>query len=298
MKVVLLTVSLILLVGCNTNTNQKNENAKDSNSEKQVTDSLPIYNIPEQSPDDYIYDNEDMEFDMNVIKAKNEESPRKLKYLFSANGGLIAYFDDGSVAGCPRCDLSTHNVLEMFNSEPHANYKEYPNHLLTKYGDYESEDALFEQGKITQDWVIINYHHIPYPETVTNFKPYTEGEITSDSIEEINKTSLVIILPEEKHFDDEESEEAQAYFTGVDDWVYYISETCTRFEEMEINIIHTKKPFLLFTINNNEQIIIDTDKKQHNFEISALLYKKNELPIVVDIVLNNTDTYKQYLGIL
>jgi len=98
-----------------------------------------------------------------------------------------------------------------------------------------------------------------------------------DSTQTINETCLIFVCPEEQNFEDENSEEAERYFTIVDDFVFYSSKTAMRFKEAGINCIAAEKRYLSFTLDNNEKYIVDT-KKQGNFD--ALLYKKGQMPII------------------
>ncbi len=48
---------------------------------------------------------------------------RKLQYLYHSNSGLIGYFSDGTVSGCPRCDLSSENMSYLLSAKPHSSYR-------------------------------------------------------------------------------------------------------------------------------------------------------------------------------
>ena len=48
----------------------------------------------------------------NIYKSK-----KRLRYLFYSNGGLIGYFSDGSITGCPRCDPDLENISSMYSSQ-------------------------------------------------------------------------------------------------------------------------------------------------------------------------------------
>ena len=115
-----------------------------------------------------------------------------------------------------------------------------------------------------------------------------------DNTQTVNETCLIFVCPEEQNFEDENSEEAERYFTIVDDFVFYSSETAMRFKEAGINCIAAEKRYLSFILDNNEKYIVDT-KKQGNFD--ALLYKKGQTPILVDIVVNDFESIADYLGV-
>lgn len=49
-------------------------------------------------------------------------SARQLRYLHYANGGLLGFYSDGSVVGCPRCDLVKENIDAMGTDTPTGRY--------------------------------------------------------------------------------------------------------------------------------------------------------------------------------
>jgi hypothetical protein len=83
-----------------------------------------------------------------------QNSDRKVKYFFRANGGSVIFFDDGTAYRCARCELEEN--LESF--EPNITYKEYPTYLLMESNS--KWDLYDEDGNITMDWVIVNYQNV------------------------------------------------------------------------------------------------------------------------------------------
>lgn len=81
-------------------------------------------------------------FKKSTYKAVKQK--KELVYLYRANGGMIGYFSDGSVVGCPRCDFCKSNILAMFKEKPMKKWD------LKKPGDFVS----YEQDN---GWVLINY---------------------------------------------------------------------------------------------------------------------------------------------
>ncbi len=75
---------------------------------------------------------------------KQKKQEKKLVYLFTANGGMVGYYDDGSVVGCPRCDFCRSNILAMLKEKPMGKWD------LKKPDDFIS----YEDDK---GWVLINY---------------------------------------------------------------------------------------------------------------------------------------------
>jgi hypothetical protein len=64
--------------------------------------------------------------DTGKAKIKNthgqKKKKRELRYLFFANGGVIGYFNDGTVVGCAKCDFCRSNILQMFKEKPFQKY--------------------------------------------------------------------------------------------------------------------------------------------------------------------------------
>jgi hypothetical protein len=88
--------------------------------------------------------------------AQTRKNPRKeLRYLFFANGGLVAYFDDGSVVGCPRCDFSRSNIWSLWDAKPHARYQVLRDGRLLVNGT-SKESPIYRRGD-PDGWALINY---------------------------------------------------------------------------------------------------------------------------------------------
>ena len=73
--------------------------------------------------------------------------------MYAANGGLIGFFDDGSVSGCPRCDMIKENVSTLYETPPHARYEAYKDYL-TMNGD---RMDFCEAGVLKPEWVLFEY---------------------------------------------------------------------------------------------------------------------------------------------
>jgi len=221
------------------------------------------------------------EFPFDTIEVR-----RTIKYFFQANGGAAVFFDDGMAFTCPRCELVFYDTEKLEHLKPHSTYKEFPTYLLL---DEENKWELYDDfGCITIDWVIVNYHLVKSPYQITNFQAHSH-KTNADSIQTINETCLITIMPETKEFEDEDSEEADAYFTAMDDWAYYNYETCKQFEEIGIKNVVAKKKYLLFTLNANEQIVVNTQDRQNDQHVSILLYKKGHIPIFVYPIIGDND---------
>jgi hypothetical protein len=86
---------------------------------------------------------------------------RQIKYLIASNSGLSAYFDDKTIAVCPKCDYIQENISYLHSAKPHGTYQEFETHLL-RDGKHK-ELFLNEDGEISDEWAIINYKIIKEP---------------------------------------------------------------------------------------------------------------------------------------
>ena len=86
---------------------------------------------------------------------KHAKRRKELRYLFFANGGFNAYFDDGTVVGCPRCDFMRSNIWQMWKRKPEARYKVLPDGSLLINGQYR-EHPVYEPGA-ADGWALIDY---------------------------------------------------------------------------------------------------------------------------------------------
>ena len=86
-------------------------------------------------------------------KKKVSQAPkvRRLRYLFFANGGMVGYYSDGTVVGCPRCDFNASNVKAMLHEKPYARYTIEPGGVLVIKSN-QKETPAPENG-----WALINY---------------------------------------------------------------------------------------------------------------------------------------------
>jgi len=97
----------------------------------------------------------------NQSKSKATEEPnklaeKKLRYLFYSNGGLVGYFSDGSIVGCPRCDLLKENVENLFGGEILRSYTIVKDgSLLMSNGDRQIPTA--KNNNIGEGWALIDY---------------------------------------------------------------------------------------------------------------------------------------------
>lgn len=126
----------ILLTSCT----QKNKSNSENTSSKLDT----ITN-------DNNYKNNTVDTDTITTKTIQE---RNLRFLFFANGGLIGYFNDGTITGCPRCDLTSENITALYNKEPHSKFKVEKGYLIS-----ELNDSIFINSMTKREWAIIEYEN-------------------------------------------------------------------------------------------------------------------------------------------
>jgi hypothetical protein len=78
------------------------------------------------------------------IENKESKQKKKLVYLYTSNGGMVGYYSDGSVVGCPRCEFLESNLLRMLKEKPTGKWNlKKPNDFIS----YEEDNG----------WVLINY---------------------------------------------------------------------------------------------------------------------------------------------
>lgn len=78
------------------------------------------------------------------LEQTTNKTKKELVYLYTSNGGMVGYFSDGSVVGCPRCDFCKSNVLAMFKEKPMGSWD------LVKPDDFVSYEEDY-------GWVLIDY---------------------------------------------------------------------------------------------------------------------------------------------
>lgn len=92
--------------------------------------------------------------DVNSKKLKTPNKiKKKLRYLYYSNGGIRGYFDDGTVVGCPRCDLIESNVLNLYNEKPIGKYKVLDDGSLF----VNNSEQEFPNYNEDNGWALIDY---------------------------------------------------------------------------------------------------------------------------------------------
>ena len=258
-------LSIFLLISCKKH---------DASKTVQIENSILIDTSKSETIKDIILSKED------TLQQKN-----RVNHLSVANGGSILYLKNGEIKGQARFDTDGDFVLELLKTDTYDSYKDYDNYLINKIGD--TTYFFDESGRIGNDWKILKGVNVKENLQVASFT--SSKQKNSNEIEVVGKTKLIIFSPETKTFKDENSIEAENYFTTMDDWNYYSSELKNYFAKLKIETFYTKKRYLQFEIENGEKIIINVKNKINNYNAQCLLYKKGKRPIIVYLVTSDED---------
>jgi hypothetical protein len=227
-------------------------------------------------------------------KSEIENARNQVRYFFSANGGSILYLKNGDVKGQARFDTDGDFISELMKTKTYGKYKEFDDYLIEVNSNVKTN--FFEEfGKIDGSWKILK--GVTVENQMQVFSYQSPKNPSPEEIETVSETRLIIFSPETKTFKDENSEEAETYFIAMDDWNWYSHELNENFEKMGIKSIYLKKPYLKLNIENNEEIIIDTEQEINNHNAQALLYIKGKRPLIIHLITsdNNLDEIKKYL---
>lgn len=97
----------------------------------------------------------------NITKKKEgkktiiDTTKHQLLHVFYSNGGLLAFYNDGTVTGCPKCDLNESNIELLKSKEPFATYTCDDKAIYVLYEDgSKNEMQFYVNGEISEDWAI------------------------------------------------------------------------------------------------------------------------------------------------
>lgn len=95
----------------------------------------------------------------SIVNESNEKikaiNNHPILHLFYSNGGLLAFYNDGTVKGCPQCDLNESNIELLKSKEPFATYTSDEKAVYVQYeGGSKSEMQFYVDGKISEDWAV------------------------------------------------------------------------------------------------------------------------------------------------
>ncbi|MFG4002413.1 hypothetical protein [Flavobacterium aquidurense] len=228
-----------------------------------------------------------------VTKENSSNEKKNINHLFVANGGSVLYMKNGERRSQARFDTDGDFIEELLKvASTDGKYKDFENYLIE---DKDTLEFFDDFGKIKSDWVILKGNNITNNQQVVSFS--TLKNKNAQDVKVIEATQVILFNPEVKHFDDENSVEAESYFTAMDDWAYYSNELRESFQKNGIMSSYNEKRYLEFKIENNRTIIIDTKSKINNYLPNALLYKKGKTPIIIHLISsdNNPDEIQKYL---
>jgi hypothetical protein len=212
-----------------------------------------------------------------------EKSSRKVKHYFlstyeDGSHRRLVFFDDGTVFECLGKEACNKDK-NIENLVPNKIYKETSKELMISGGgdneDY-NVDFYDDEGRITKDWKIINYHKIISPYQLIDFQPYND-KIKKKDILEIKETCLIFPLKEEKDFQGDEIE-------AFADWGFYASDKIQRLGEIGNNYIVAEKRYISFTLADGEKMIVDIKKFGEDNFWEALFYFKGYIPFRLDVL--------------
>ncbi|WP_417942296.1 hypothetical protein [Flavobacterium sp. RS13.1] len=229
-----------------------------------------------------------------LSEAEIEEKKKGVNHLFVANGGSILYMKNGDLKGAARFDTDGDFVGELLQMDTYGKYKDYDNYVIGQHGD--TTYFFNESGRIISDWEILKGVSVENDMQVMSFiSPKNEN---SNDTEIINTTKLIIFRPEIKTFTNEDSPEAEAYFTAMDDWNYYSHELNEYFKKMKVETLYAKKRYLKLEIEDGKKITIDTKGTINNYHAHCILYKKNKRPVLVYLLVgdNEESEIRNYLN--
>ena len=84
---------------------------------------------------------------LNSIEGEN----RKLRFVSFSNGGIIGYFNDGTISACARCDLTKENIEKLRSENVLRTYK-YQNHKII----IEESDTIDIKNN-NENWAMLDY---------------------------------------------------------------------------------------------------------------------------------------------
>jgi hypothetical protein len=152
-------------------------------------------------------------------------------------------------------------------------------------------------GEIVDGWVMINGYDIFSAYQITNTTPFLQ-KARGDSFHFIDKTCLVVAPPIMRTFVDGNSPEDIEYRSTFSRWAWQLQETISEFEALGIEVVYLETPMVVFEIEDNQQIAVNTHDMQNGQYFSLYLYRAGTIPIFVYTTLldNDVDIIFDYLG--
>lgn len=218
----------------------------------------------------------------------------ELRYLYSSNGGLMGFYDDGKVRNCPKCDPIATNIAKMQTEQPFSSWYATDKALIWNNSD---EVPLYDDEGISPEWRVFDSEPVFSSQTVTQYHNLLKDTVPDDALE-LKETTLVLITPPTQHFNDESSDEAQGYFTAMDDWSFYASALTQYFTALKVPVLFEQRHRFVITLNNGQRRIFDANHPQPEADSmwGVVLYRKGRMPIMLDITDSEPADAKPYLS--
>jgi hypothetical protein len=226
------------------------------------------------------------------ITERSTDEKENINHLFVANGGCVLYMKNGERRSQARFDTDGNFVAELLEvAEKDGVYKDFDHYLIDNGDTLNFFDGV---GNVEPDWKILKGHAIKYCRQLVSFTSPKQQDKGHTKL--ITSTSLIIFSPTLKKFENENSKEAEDWYTAMDDWNYYSHELAESFKKIGVKPRYTEKRFLRFNIENKQTITIDTKAKMNNFTANCLLYKQDKTPMLLYLVDNDMAEVKRYLS--
>jgi hypothetical protein len=212
---------------------------------------------------------------------KFEEQPKastdkEVKYYYSFYsedfGGDVVYvfYDDETLFECFACKLDTGSDRMRTN----RTYTELNNSLLVEERSDKSEyslDLINADGRIPENWKMINYQKVISPYQIVDFSP-DNGRIPYENIQRIKGNTLIFPNYEEK-FWSKKKEKTR------DEWTHYKAQKIERLHELNFKKYRTaEKRYLSFTLADGKKIIVDMNEFGEERFWEAILYIEGHIP--------------------
>jgi hypothetical protein len=80
---------------------------------------------------------------------------RRLIHVFYSNGGILAFYSDGTVTGCPQCDLDKDNIELLKSQQSFATYTSTKTSVIVQYTNgSKSEMSFYVDAKVNEEWAM------------------------------------------------------------------------------------------------------------------------------------------------
>ena len=114
--------------------------------------------LPKETIDTTQFTVEQQTANTNTTNTEKSQD-RKLRFMYYSNTGLRAYFNDGSVIVCSRCDLTKENIERI---QSNTDDKSIQTYAIEKDGSllidgWKHEYPVVNKNENYEGWAMINY---------------------------------------------------------------------------------------------------------------------------------------------